>query len=691
MDRCKHVGRLRLAPDHSILNPQKWHCVDCNTTESVWACLGCAHVACGRYIEEHALQHFLQHHHPLAIEVNELYVFCYLCDDYVLNDNATGDLKLLRSTLSAIQSQRYEVTTRSGRILRSASAPPDAPQPCGSSELQLRDEDRMFTALWHRRRALMGRVFHTWFSLTEGGKRREEEERQREEEERRRKELRERRKTLKRQLQEALESAPPRKSHRLRRASQRAAAAAAVTPCSTRTPASAQARIAPSPAPRRAPPKQGDSPLKRRPTVTPGVTGLRNLGNTCYMNSILQVLSHLHIFRECFLQLDLTQALELLASAVHGQLVVPSPGGPVSSFPLAQRRGPQVGAGLSGGASRARSMELIQPKEPSSKHISLCHELHTLFQVMWSGKWALVSPFAMLHSVWQLIPAFRGYAQQDAQEFLCELLDKVQHELESTGTHTPPAGVSTGQRHLIKQVLSIVNTIFHGQLLSQVTCLACDHRSNTVEPFWDLSLEFPERYHSNSRESAAQVSCQLTEMLAKFTETEALEGNIYACDQCNSKRRRFSSKPVILTEAQKQLMVHKLPQVLRLHLKRFRWSGRNHREKIGVHVSFDQLLNMEPYCCRDPSPKSSPYSSPAPAGSPTPKHFLYELSAVVMHHGKGFGSGHYTAYCYNKEGRFWVHCNDSKLNVCSVEEVCGAQAYILFYTQRSTQDKDRPL
>uniref|UniRef100_A0A3P8XDH3 Ubiquitin carboxyl-terminal hydrolase n=1 Tax=Esox lucius TaxID=8010 RepID=A0A3P8XDH3_ESOLU len=682
MDRCKHVGRLRLAPDHSILNPQKWHCVDCNTTESVWACLGCAHVACGRYIEEHALRHFQQQSHPLAMEVNELYVFCYLCDDYVLNDNATGDLKLLRSTLSAIQSQRYEVTTRSGRTLRSSSAPPDAPQLCGASETQLRDEDRMFTALWHRRRALMSRVFSSWFSLTEGGRRREEEERQREEEEEKRRELRERRKELKRQLQEELDGTPPRKSNR-----GRPPKSVASKPARSSTPSSASkgrprassalsatARRAPSPAPRRTPSKQGDSPLKRRPTVTPGVTGLRNLGNTCYMNSILQVLSHLHVFRECFLRLDLTQALELLASAVHGQLVVPSSGGPSSSSSLAQKRGPQAGAGLSGGASRARSMELIQPKEPSSKHISLCHELHTLFQVMWSGKWALVSPFAMLHSVWQLIPAFRGYAQQDAQEFLCELLDKVQRELESTGTRTLPAGVSTGQRRLIKQVLSVVNTIFHGQLLSQVTCLACDHRSNTVEPFWDLSLEFPERYHSNSRESASQVSCRLTEMLAKFTETEALEGNIYACDQCNSKRRRFSSKPVILTEAQKQLMVHKLPQVLRLHLKRFRWSGRNHREKIGVHVSFDQLLNMEPYCC-----------------SPRPQHFLYELSAVVMHHGKGFGSGHYTAYCYNKEGRFWVHCNDSKLNVCSVEEVCRAQAYILFYTQHLTQDKDRPL
>lgn len=32
-----------------------------------------------------------------------------------------------------------------------------------------------------------------------------------------------------------------------------------------------------------------------------------------------------------------------------------------------------------------------------------------------------------------------------------------------------------------------------------------------------------------------QTECLLTEMLAKFTETEALEGRIYACDQCNSE------------------------------------------------------------------------------------------------------------------------------------------------------------
>ena len=71
--------------------------------------------------------------------------------------------------------------------------------------------------------------------------------------------------------------------------------------------------------------------------------------------------------------------------------------------------------------------------------------------------------------------------------------------------------------------------------IQQVTCLSCKHKSNTVEPFWDLSLEFPERYHSIAKGSAYQRSCTLTEMLAKFTETEALEGNIYACNHCNSK------------------------------------------------------------------------------------------------------------------------------------------------------------
>ncbi|XP_058279472.1 ubiquitin carboxyl-terminal hydrolase 49 isoform X5 [Hirundo rustica] len=620
MDRCKHVGRLRLAQDHSILNPQKWQCVDCHTTESLWACLKCSHVACGRYIEEHALRHFQETRHPLAMEVHDLYVFCYLCQDYVLNDNPEGDLKLLRSSLLAIKGQR------SGRTRRSVVLAKDTwrrRSPQGQSQ--------MLVALWHRRQALLARALRTWFHKSSRGQLKLKEKKQMQELEKKKEAARQRRQEMKRQFLEELANTPPRKSARLlSHVHRESLIPRKFREVATASPTSGQVQSSRF--------KQFYS-IRRQPLMTPGVTGLRNLGNTCYMNSILQVLSHLQKFRECFLTLDLCETEELLAKTVNGRARMP---GRLANGAAANEPGKpdEVGlsgtqsspASLNGGSSISRSLELIQPKEPSSKHISLCHELHTLFRVMWSGKWALVSPFAMLHSVWSLIPAFRGYDQQDAQEFLCELLDKVQQELESEGTKRRIL-IPFSQRKLTKQVLKVVNTIFHGQLLSQgkaleiplsgskdstpswvslcvpcqVTCRTCNYKSNTVEPFWDLSLEFPERYHSVEKGivPVTQAECMLTEMLAKFTETEALEGRIYACDQCNSKRRKSSPKPLVLSEAKKQLLIYRLPQVLRLHLKRFRWSERNHREKIGVRVLFEQVFGCTAMRCARPRPTSS--------------------------------------------------------------------------------------
>ena len=42
------------------------------------ACLSCSNVACGRYIKEHAVKHYQETKHPLALEVNEKYAYWYV-------------------------------------------------------------------------------------------------------------------------------------------------------------------------------------------------------------------------------------------------------------------------------------------------------------------------------------------------------------------------------------------------------------------------------------------------------------------------------------------------------------------------------------------------------------------------------------------------------------------------------------
>ena len=71
-----------------------------------------------------------------------------------------------------------------------------------------------------------------------------------------------------------------------------------------------------------------------------------------------------------------------------------------------------------------------------------------------------------------------------------ELLDKVHSELQSVMS---PSIVRTPSGHLWK-TKQMIDLNFEGGLVSQVTCMKCKFKSNTFEPFWDLSLEFPERY-----------------------------------------------------------------------------------------------------------------------------------------------------------------------------------------------------
>ena len=139
---------------------------------------------------------------------------------------------------------------------------------------------------------------------------------------------------------------------------------------------------------------------------------------------------------------------------------------------------------------------------------SLCHELHRLMRVMWSGKWAVVTPHTVLNSVWRLIPSFHGYTQQDAQEFLwwvihsssivhththththtltshmhtltrahSELLDRLQTELEDHWPLDYTVSLSSTFTDIVIPH-EILPSLFQGRLASKVRRVPCVHTS----------------------------------------------------------------------------------------------------------------------------------------------------------------------------------------------------------------------
>ncbi|KAJ8344652.1 hypothetical protein SKAU_G00288450 [Synaphobranchus kaupii] len=190
---------------------------------------------------------------------------------------------------------------------------------------------------------------------------------------------------------------------------------------------------------------------------------------------------------------------------------------------------------------------------------------------------------------------------------------------------------------------------------------------------------------SGSTESAG-CSPRLKLMLAvwHFTQTDhgcavlqlALD-DAWRCPHCRQ-----------LQQGRIKLSLWTLPDILILHLKRFR-QELDRRVKMQNMVRFPLLgLDMAPHVVkRSQSSWSlpshwSPWRRPYGLGR-DPQDYLYDLYAVCNHHGTMHG-GHYTAFCKNSVDGQWYCFDDSDVQPIADEEVCKPTAYILFYQRRTT-------
>ncbi|KAL8178429.1 UNVERIFIED_CONTAM: Ubiquitin carboxyl-terminal hydrolase 33 [Gekko kuhli] len=267
---------------------------------------------------------------------------------------------------------------------------------------------------------------------------------------------------------------------------------------------------------------------------------------------------------------------------------------------------------------------------------------------------------------------------------------KLPHtNLEEFGVPT----VSSPKKKKHKKYRSVISDIFDGTIISSVQCLTCDRVSITLETFQDLSLPIPgkedlAKLHSASHQTSLVKagSCgevyapqgwiaffveyfkswfwgptvTLQDCLAAFFARDELKGdNMYSCEKCKKLRNGV-----------KFCKVQRFPEILCIHLKRFRHELM-FSTKIGTHVSFPlEGLDLQPFLAKD---------SPA-------QIVTYNLLSVICHHGTA-SNGHYIAYCRNNLNNRWYEFDDQSVTEVSESAVQNAEAYVLFYRKSNEEAK----
>ncbi|KAK4229767.1 hypothetical protein QBC38DRAFT_358774 [Podospora fimiseda] len=270
---------------------------------------------------------------------------------------------------------------------------------------------------------------------------------------------------------------------------------------------------------------------------------------------------------------------------------------------------------------------------------------------------------------------FRNSMHQDAHEFYGLILNDVIANVEANAKRMQELAQSrnqdgNGEPQAIDTVVAKSNAaagtrmqgagwvhdIFEGVLTSETRCLTCETTSQRDETFLDLSIDLEE--HSS-----------VTSCLQKFSAEEMLcERNKFHCDHCGG-----------LQEAEKRMKVKKLPKVMALHLKRFKYTEDYSRlQKLFHRIVYPYHIRM--------------FNTTDDAED---QDRMYELYAVVIHIGGNAYHGHYVAVIKTKD-KGWLLFDDEMVEPVDkhfVKNFFGdkpgmACAYVLFY-QETTWEKVR--
>lgn len=400
------------------------------------------------------------------------------------------------------------------------------------------------------------------------------------------------------------------------------------------------------------------------------VAALSNMGNTCFLNSVLYTLRFIPTFLH-----NLHHLMEDL-NTVNNRMN--------QNKAKSSSLGRNI-TSLSGPSSRSTSskdlLSLGSNNDiiPKTKVQIVTEKLHELFAVMHNienmDSKDPYQPNAFLSAVQTANSIFQGNHQQDAHELLVYLLDNIretckllsqqvklypellvvkENNTNSTSNNIRfwPIHKSWGKNNKKNEVTTkdevnetrdecvhdsddsndkengeesgkkkigynFVCDDFEGITLIRTKCLECESVTERKEPFYDISVPINVK---DDVESCIELISHASEIYRRacVTKEKLCDTNKYLCNNCD----RYN-------EAYSEVLFEKLPNIMVLQLKRFMTTVDGVQK---VNTYFPTPLELACFCenCCKTNERDTSHN--------------YRLCCVIMHLGGNLASGHYISY-----------------------------------------------